>query len=245
MAESTEYKKIVRVRFLFKFKWNNLLISLVKNEDGTYDLPRVILHKGQSNSYYKNGYSHMTKEVDRDDFELWVIETKNIHQNKNHQWIDTLKMDDYNIPLKIKKDIYTIILDNYSMIQEELGKKLKIRHIYYEKFKALMYEKCKEEYIENIKWYLAGNKPIILDGVYIPMKEGLLRKELETLEHFKPTENKYTYGHVFKSPFLTEEEQDETSELTYSYWFNYEDFGGGTKSILPFLYRRFTNNGEK
>ena len=95
---------------------------------------------------------------------------------------------------------------------------------YYEKFKTVMMEKARREYISEIKAYINGYMPMIFDAIFVPMDNELLKKELETMAHFAPkasTENvAVNSGRTMKM-----------SEFKYDYYIEYEDFGGGIELI--------------
>lgn len=79
-----------------------------------------------------------------------------------------------------------IILDNYEKISGCSDEHDLMNN--YEKFKTIMLEKARREYISEIKAYINGYMPMIFDAIFVPMDNELLKKELETMAHFNPKE---------------------------------------------------------
>lgn len=112
-----------------------------------------------------------------------------IHKPKRSVWkraMDSFEEEMLDNELAKCIVMFQIIQDNYEKItgcsdEHDLMN-------YYEKFKTIMLEKARREYISEIKAYIYGYKPMICDAIFVPMDNELLKKELETMAHFNPQE---------------------------------------------------------
>lgn len=132
--------------------------------------------------------------------------------------------------------MFQIILDNYEEITGSTDESDLTS--YYEKFKTVMMEKARREYISMIKDFINGYEPMICDAIFVPMDNELLKEELETMAHFDPKEpSEYFTNHSEKTMKM--------SEFKYYYHINYEDFGGGIKSLGIWSHKSFFESCDK
>lgn len=206
MTDRREYKKIVKVSFFLRA--NNDSLSLVlQHNDTKYDLPRMILYRGE-----KCNQSHSTidkvKMVDRDDLECWHMEFYNVHIPDRSEWVNIEDLSEYDLPFDILKDIFSLILDEYQYIKSRTHRRLNDKKYFFELYKKHLYREVKRKYQNDIREMI--NQP--------EYDNDLLRQEIETLSHFHPSEL-----YPCDSPFFSEGTKYNT-EFQYIYTVDYTSF---------------------
>ena len=222
--EDCKFKHIIRTVYLLRVRKGQIEVALEPDNDNRLAFPTHIIKKGEP-TYHGTLY----KTEDKDDLILFSYVTEDpksgIHKPKKSVWKRAMDSFDEEMPdNELAKCIvmFQIILDNYEKItgcsdEHDLMN-------YYEKFKTIMLEKARREYISEIKAYINGYKPMICDAIFVPMDNELLKKELETMAHFAP---KASTEYVAVNSGRTMK----MSEFKYDYYIEYEDFGGGIELI--------------
>lgn len=230
--EDCKYKHIIRTVYLLRVRKGQIEVALEPDNDGRLTFTSNIIKKGE-HTYHGTLY----KTEDKDDLILFSYVTENpqsgIHKPKKNIW--TRAVEAYNKEMsdhELAKCIvmFQIILDNYEEITGSSDESDLTS--YYEKFKTVMMEKARREYISMIKDFINGYEPMICDAIFVPMDNELLKEELETMAHFDPKEpSEYFTNHSEKTMKM--------SEFKYYYHINYEDFGGGIKSLGIWSHKKF------
>ena len=231
MKVSKQFKNIIYKRFLFRIKNNKLQIALhLDKETNIFHLPIRYELKGESFKHSCEG--KLIRECDRDDYELWMLGYSNIHPGKHAQWFDVLNIKDANIRLKEKRDLFSVLLDEFKIIFNELilpniDLNIKISdnfaaetyNLYFKYYKDILKDDTKKRYIQHIEKCIANNgievhRGFLFSYEKIQMDVDLLKKELEELKYFKAEQ------------FDVVNHQAKDSEIDYYYDFRNEWFNG-------------------
>ncbi len=231
MQGPKQFKNIIYKRFLFRIKNNKLQIALhLDKETKIFHLP--IRYELKAESFKKACEGKLIRECDRDDYELWMLGYSNIHPGKHAQWFDVLNIKDANIPLQQKKDLFSVLLDEFKIIFNELilpniDLNIKISdnfaaetyNLYFKYYKDILKDDAKKRYIQHIEKCIANNgieehHGFLFSYEKIQMDVDLLKKELEELKYFKAEQ------------FDIANRQAKDSEIDYYYVFKNEWFNG-------------------
>lgn len=156
----------------------------------------ILLQKNGDKDEYCIPYRYVTKDerIDRmfpvtfveDDEDLVLIEHGfNTHHIKNtsKEWVQILKVKDLQIArnekLHILLNILRFFLNDYPKEGEQ-----EIKHKVFEMLDSVKIEIVKKQYIDSLRRVLEGERIIVLDAHVTPPDPDLVRKEMETLEHF-------------------------------------------------------------
>ena len=218
------YRKIRKTLCHLRVRKDRVQVALSPDiEVGEKRLPTFYVKENEL-VFTPGNILYKTKDHGATDYMLWFYTINNnrggTHVPKKCIWtnICTLFREDMSdAELEDCIVIYRIVIDCYAEIVD--GKRAESFERIFDTFKTIMYERCKREYIAKIKWFLDGNRPIIMDATYIPMKNELLEEELRTLAHFAP------------KPLDLQSLRKTPSDFRYTYEIRYEDFGGGTKGV--------------
>ena len=222
--EDCKFKHIIRTVYLLRMRKGQIEVAMEPDNDGRLTFPTHIIKKGEQ-TYHGTLY----KTEDKDDLILFSYVTEDpksgIHKPKRSVWKRAMDSFDEEMPDKeLAKCIvmFQIILDNYEKITGCSDEHDLMNN--YEKFKTIMLEKARREYISEIKAYINGYMPMIFDAIFVPMDNELLKKELETMAHFNPKEPSEFFSNY-------SEDTKKMSEFKYYYHIDYKDFGGGIELI--------------
>jgi len=179
-----EYKCIKVVRILLrKRKDDKIRLAVCLNEDNLWELPSYYVTKGM---HVPTNNIYQTEDHD-DEYIYFQKENNNIHSKSTYLWrtieslVECSTMTDEQLHTLIR--VFGAVLD-WIQFDPEMSRV----DYYYNFYKQLHHELAKRNYIKEIDYYLSGQEPIVLDGIYHPAKPELLRKERQTLAHFHPVE---------------------------------------------------------
>ena len=231
MQKPKQFKHIIYKRFLFRIKNNKLQVALhLDKETNIFHLPIRYELKGES--FKKACEGKLIKEQNREDLELWMLGYSNVHPGKHAQWFDILKIKFVNFPLKEIKDLFTVLLDEFKTIFNELifpninldikltdNFAAEIYNLYFEYYEDILKNDTKKRYIQHIEKCIANNgieehRGFLFNYEKIQMDIDLLKKELEELKYFKAEQSNITNCHT------------KDSEIEYYYDFKNEWFNG-------------------